>query len=200
MVHNGFTAVFNSFIWVSFSWNAFTTLPLILHTLGKPARSSSKYLSQGQNSHLCKGSREVDVWEAGQCWANSWLPVCSSAVTMWKRLIFLRRFLLLGELRSCQSGWRTASQRKKVCQLMSKDNSAQTECGTGSRGRLLCVRLLCHPGPRSVGGGSALPLWADAPVKIRLQPSQINTSPPCPNKRDFKAALSFCKGLWALAA
>lgn len=105
------------------------------------------------------------------------LPGCSSAVTMWKTAHLPPDGSSAGgveELPVRVKDRLPSSDfcRTKVCGLTSKDNGLP---------------------PRAEAGGSALPLWAHAPVKIHLQPSQINTSPPCPNKRDCKAALSFCK-------
>lgn len=127
---------------------------------------------------------------------GSWLPFCSSAGTMWKTAHF-PALLLLGEVWSCRSGWTTASPTLTSRERRWVNLWAEIKMLRPS----VAVAAVCRTRTRAEVRGKGRGSHCGPTLQLQSSSSPVRqTSPPCPNKQDFKAALSFCKGLSALAA
>lgn len=132
---------------------------------------------------------------------DSWLPFCSSAGTIWKTAHF-PALLLLGKVWSCRSGWTTASpaltsRERRWVNLWAEIKMLRPSVAAAVCRALLPPRTRTRAKVRGKGRGS----HCGPTLQLQSSSSPVRkTSPPCPNKQDFKAALSFCKGLLALAA
>lgn len=116
------------------------------------------------------------------------------------------------EVMHCPTGSLCLTCREREeCKLMSKNNTTHTERAADSPGYLLCVKLFCHPLPwneqqnarRSVSYTVA-PCYDPAVCWLSettgfyiINTSQINTAPPCQNKRHlFKPHCASAMNCW----